>query len=1186
MTIAGSVSDKGLNLLANPQRPITLSRTPAGFDALVLGYIARARHGQLPGTVASLIHIARDEQRLAVLRQGFGFFAPDVEVIEFPAWDCLPYDRVGPNSAIESRRLRAMVHLAGRGEAAAGQKAPAVIITTVSAALQRLPARATIAQRSWRAEAGATIEVDDLIAFLDGHGYQRSGTVVEPGEYAVRGGIIDVFPAGDEAPVRLDLFGKALESVRAFDPETQRTTVQHRDIRIIPVSEVVLDANAITRFRQGYVARFGPATASDPLYESVTAGRRYRGFEHWMPLFHERLETIFEVADGTLVSIDQLGEAAADERLAQITDHYQNRYNVPEGTSLGAPPYKPLAPDELYLSREEWRNVLARPHLNLSAFEHAGESNENAVSHMDLGARAGRDFAPERAVEGASVFDAVVGHIQALKAAGKQVIVVAASDGARDRLGDLLDDHDLGPSSTAESFAKARGFERACTALATLDVETGFETDELALISEQDILGARLVRPHKRARRAQDFLTEVAALAPGDLVVHVDHGIGRFAGLSAVQAVGAPHDCLELHYLGSDKLYVPVENIEILSRYGHEDTGVTLDRLGGAGWKARKAQARERIREIADQLIKVAAARAMRPGLRIVAEEGLFSEFCARFAFDETEDQQNSIDAVLDDLAGGQPMDRLVCGDVGFGKTEVALRSAFAAASAGYQCAVVVPTTLLARQHLQTFTERFQSFLVRIAGASRLVGAKELAETKKGLADGTIDIVIGTHALLAKDVSFQRLGLLIVDEEQHFGVTHKERLKEMRHEVHVLTLTATPIPRTLQLALSGVRDLSLIASPPVDRLAVRTFITPFDPVVVREALLRELYRGGQSFFVCPRIADLGPMAEFLSEHVPEVKVARAHGRMAARDLDAVMNAFYEGKFDVLLSTTIVESGLDIPSANTLIVFRADRFGLSQLYQLRGRVGRSKTRAYALFTVPADRVLGEGAEKRLKVLQSLDSLGAGFTLASHDLDIRGAGNLLGEEQSGHIREVGFELYQSMLEDAVASLRSGEGASSDDESWSPSISVGAAVLIPERYVLDLQLRLGLYRRLSSIEQEQDLDSFAAELTDRFGPMPEEVEHLMRVVAIKIQCRRAGISRLDAGSKGVVVSFRNDVFARPEELIGWIQSMGTLAKIRPDQKIVVQRSWDSIAERLRGAETLACQIARIAVTGQVAA
>jgi transcription-repair coupling factor (superfamily II helicase) len=526
-------------------------------------------------------------------------------------------------------------------------------------------------------------------------------------------------------------------------------------------------------------------------------------------------------------------------------------------------------------------------------------------------------------------------------------------------------------------------------------------------------------------------------------------------------------------------------------------------------------------------------------------------------------------------------MDRLICGDVGFGKTEVALRAAFDAALSGKQVAVVGPTTLLARQHFKTFSERFRGFPVNVAQASRLVAPAQLTKVKQGLADGSVDIVIGTHALLGKSIRFKDLGLLIVDEEQHFGVTHKERLKQLRAEIHVLTLTATPIPRTLQLALTGVRDLSIIASPPVDRLAVRTFVSPFDPLVVREALLRERYRGGQSFYVCPRIEDLAGAKDFLEKNVPEVRVAVAHGQMPSGVLDDIMTAFYDGRFDVLLSTTIVESGLDIPTANTLIVHRADMFGLAQLYQLRGRVGRSKLRAYALFTLPANKAITPQAERRLKVLQSLDTLGAGFQLASHDLDIRGAGNLLGEEQSGHIKEVGFELYQQMLEEAVASLKAGITTPMADR-WSPQITIGTPVLLPDDYVADLSVRLGLYRRLAEIEDEAEIEPFAAELVDRFGKLPPEVEHLLQIVAIKTLCLRANVDKVDAGPKGVVLSFRDNQFANPEGLIAFIRERGSDARIRNDksgQKLVFLEEWDTPQERLKGTAAILRRLATIA-------
>ena len=676
----------------------------------------------------------------------------------------------------------------------------------------------------------------------------------------------------------------------------------------------------------------------------------------------------------------------------------------------------------------------------------------------------------------------------------------------------------------------------------------------------------------------------MTSLTSGDLVVHVDHGIGRFVGLTNIEAAGAPHDCLEIHYAGGDKLFLPVENIELLSRYGSEETAVELDRLGGAGWQTRKARMKSRIREIAAELIKIAAERQLREAPRLALGTGLYDEFCAGFPYEETEDQRTSIDAVIDDLAAGRPMDRLVCGDVGFGKTEVALRAAFLSVMNGKQVAVVVPTTLLARQHAKTFADRFRGFPVNVAQVSRLVAPAQVAKVKQGLAEGSIDIVIGTHALLGKTVKFKDLGLVIVDEEQHFGVAHKEKLKSLRAEVHVLTLTATPIPRTLQLALTGVRELSIIASPPVDRLSVRTFVTPFDPLVVREALLRERYRGGQAFYVVPRIEDLPDAKEFLDKNVPEIRVAVAHGQMPSGVLEDIMSAYYDGKYDVLLSTTIIESGLDIPTANTLIVHRADRFGLAQLYQLRGRVGRSKVRAYALFTLPPERKITAQAERRLKVLQSLDSLGAGFQLASHDLDIRGAGNLLGEEQSGHIKEVGYELYQQMLEEAVMSLKAGIAAPVADR-WSPQITIGTPVLIPDDYVADLHVRLSLYRRLSELEDEGEIDAIGAEMVDRFGPMPEEVKQLLAIVAIKTLCRRANVEKVEAGPKGVVLSFRDGSFANPDGLVRYIRDRGPSARVRPDMKVVFFEDWERPEARLKGTARILRSLVNLAEPAKAA-
>ncbi|MCC7272657.1 MAG: transcription-repair coupling factor, partial [Alphaproteobacteria bacterium] len=700
-----------------------------------------------------------------------------------------------------------------------------------------------------------------------------------------------------------------------------------------------------------------------------------------------------------------------------------------------------------------------------------------------------------------------------------------------------------------------------------------------AIVTEQDILGDRMARATKRRRNFDQFVAEVSALTVGDYVVHVDHGIGRYDGLMTLDVAGAAHDCLCVVYDGGDKLFVPVENIEVLSRYGGAEGEVALDRLGGAGWQARKSRVKQRIRAIADELVRLAAEREIRSGEVMAPPEGLFDEFCARFPFPETDDQLRAIGDVIEDMGSGRPMDRLICGDVGFGKTEVALRAAFVAALGGTQVAVIVPTTLLARQHFRTFSQRFAGLPVRVEQLSRLVAPKHAKSVKAMLADGAIDILIGTHAVLGKDVKFKHLGLVVVDEEQHFGVAQKEKLKHLRAEVHVLTLTATPIPRTLQMALSGVRQMSVIATPPVDRLAVRTFVLPFDPVVVREAILRERFRGGQVFYVAPRIEDLPKVQETLKELVPEVKIAVAHGRMAAAEIETVMAAFVEGAYDVLLSTTIIESGLDIPAANTMIVHRADMFGLAQLYQLRGRIGRAKQRAYAYLTLPPGKLLTETAQRRLEVLQTLDTLGAGFTLASHDLDIRGAGNLLGEEQSGHIREVGVELYQQLLEEAVAEAR-GLADAAAAESWTPQIAIGSSVLIPEGYVTDLGVRLGLYRRIASLVDRAEIDAFAAELADRFGPLPAEVDNLLAVIAIKQLCREARIERIEAGPKGAVIAFRANRFPNPAGLVEFISRNAGTARVRPDHRLVIMRAWDDAKQRLAGLQSLLRMLVKLAV------
>jgi transcription-repair coupling factor (superfamily II helicase) len=1157
-----------LERLARSTNTLTVCGAPEGYDSLIFADLARARGGVS-------VFIASDEARASAFDAALEFFAPGIDRMRLPAWDCQPYDRISPSPRTAARRAGALHRLAAYSGAA-----PLIVVTTVNAVLQRCAPKSAMAAGGISAKPGGVLDVEDLKKYLSQNGYTRAATVTERGDFAIRGGVVDVFPADAAEPVRLDFFGDTLETVRSFDPETQRTTRQLKTVQFTPVSEIVLDEASISRFRSGFIKRFGAAGSGDPIYDSVSAGARPNGAEHWLALFHEHLDTVFDYAgDEALIALDPLVRDAREERLEQIRDYYDARKEAGKSGAgaMGAPAYRAIEPEALYLTEDQWDAAIeARPSRRFTAFQEPGDNT------VDMGGKQGRTFAAERQAD-QNVFDVAAKHASALRKSGKRVLIASWSEGASDRMAGVLSEHGLSPIMAADTFEDAGKLQNNAIARVVLPLERGFETESLAIISEQDVLGDRLARPRKR-RKASDVIAEAGSMSPGDLVVHADHGLGRYLGLKTLTVGDAPHDCLELEYSGQSKLYLPVENIELLSRYGQESETAQLDKLGGAAWQARKAKAKKRLRDMADQLIKIAAQRNAKDAELIEPPSGLYDEFAARFPYAETDDQLNAIDDVFADLARGRPMDRLICGDVGFGKTEVALRAAFVTAMTGRQVAIIAPTTLLARQHYNTFCERFKGWPVKVRQLSRLVNAKDAAQTRKDIESGDCDIVVGTHALLAKSVKFNRVGLLIIDEEQHFGVKHKERLKELRTDVHVLTLTATPIPRTLQLAMSGIRDLSLIATPPVDRLAVRTYVTPFDAVTVREALLRERYRGGQSFFVVPRIADLDEAARFLREQAPEVSFVIANGQMAPSALEDIMTAFYEGRYDVLLSTTIVESGIDIPTANTLVIHRADRFGLAQLYQLRGRVGRSKARAYAYFTTPANQKITEGADKRLKVLQSLDSLGAGFTLASHDLDLRGGGNLLGEEQSGHIRDVGVELYQSMLEEAVASLQGDTSHESQD--WSPAINIGAAVLIPEYYVPDLDVRMALYRRLSGLDTKQEREAFAAELIDRFGKLPEEVESLMQVVAIKSLCKRAGITKLDAGAKGAVATFRNHAFEDPVELVKLMSRRPEDYKIRPDNTLVLKGEFPDVEGRLKGVQKLLAPVADAARRAREAA
>ena len=1115
---------------------------------------------QLSEQTDGLVFIARDDVRLARIEAGLLALSDQIEVVSLPAWDCLPYDRVSAHSTITAKRVQTLSRLAVLNSETGGK--PVVLLTTVNGWLQKLPRLSYFADTSLHLQAGQTITQETISAFLSRNGFRRTQTVREYGEYSVRGGILDIYPHTDQLPVRLDFFGDEIESIKFFDSLSQRSEAAISQVDIRPAHEYLLDEDTITRFRQGYLKQFGGRAARDHIYEAVSAGQTTAGLEHWLALLHDGLLSVHDQLPEWRYLFDVDAEAVWQARLDQIADFYQARMEA-VGTEQDQV-YRPLPPEQMYLTSAEVTSFHAEGQTTiLSGFSRP----ETAASDSDTGARLGPTFGAEAASE-ASPSVAAAQHIrQAVQT--RPVILTAASTGSLTRMTELIGGH-LEAAITQVDRLDQVG-SSGCYALLS-PVEAGFESPFACLITEQDVFGVRSSRPQGR-RRADDFLREVSSLEAGDLVVHVEHGIGRYEGLETIRSDGTDHDCLHLSYAGGDRLYLPVENIELLSRYGQEGSEASLDKLGGAGWQARKAKIKGRIREMADQLMKIAAKREVATAEPLSPPDGVFAEFCARFGHPETDDQLDAISDVLTDLSSGRATDRLICGDVGFGKTEVALRAAFVAAMAGYQVALVTPTTLLARQHGRLFEERFKGFPVNVATLSRMAKPKEAANIKAGLKDGSVQMVVGTHALLAKSIEFNNLGLLIIDEEQNFGVAQKERLKELRGDIHVLTLSATPIPRTLQLALSGVRNMSIIATPPVDRLAVRTFVGGWDGVVLKEAILRERFRGGHTFMVCPRISDLSRIYDRLITLVPDLKILTAHGKMSATELDQAMTDFGDGAADVLLSTNIIESGIDIPTANTLIIHRSDMFGLAQLYQLRGRVGRSKERAYAYLTTDPQMILTPQARRRLEVMQTLDKLGAGFSLASYDMDIRGAGNLLGDEQSGHVKEVGIELYQDMLKQAVEAARLDRAETAEEEAetgWSPQITLGTSVLIPDAYVPDLSVRLSLYRRIGALAESDDVSLISAELVDRFGPVPQSVKNLLEIVVLKQFCKRCNIQKLDAGDKGFALSFKDNHFARPDQLIGWIAKQGGAVQLRADHKLIIKtdlKTKEARADQARG-------------------
>ena len=1145
---------------------------PEGFDGFLLSNLFN-------NDCENILHIARDDKRATLLKSALDFFSPKIETIYFPAWDSLPFDRSGPQLSIQAERMAALSSLCNT------PRKKRLIITTINAITQKVLPIKHVRGLTYELRIGKQVELSDLKFFLNSSGYLETAKVLEVGDYSVRGGIIDIFSPSATFPARFDFFGDLLENARFFSIIDQSSIEMiHEPIFLTPVREVCLTPEHIGLFKKKYLKNFGAPSKSDYLYHSVIAGQIFPGYEQWLPFFYEEMNTLFDYIHHPIISFDSNCQFLFEERTKQILEYYEMRKSDSlKGVKFNSI-FNPINPLDHYISKEEWvKNTKGFRQIYFSQFTKIEEN-----PGLDFGGCLGKNFSIERQTEGVDLFRSLASYLSKKMKEGCLVSIAAYSMGSLERIKKLLNDQGLpevkffdscilDPASNQYSFFNQNQRLVKQIGIGILPIESGFTVPGLSIISEQDILGGRLFRQKKYERKIKNPLQDFSEIGIGDLVVHIDHGVGKYVGFETIMAAGAPHDCLIIQYLGEDKLFLPVENMNLLSKFGQE-VGA-LDRLGSLGWQDRRSKTKQRINELAESLIEIAAKRKMKKAAVHLPDSFMWDKFCSGFQFEETDDQTLAINDVLGDFSSGFPMDRLICGDVGFGKTEVALRAALVVALDGFQVAVLAPTTLLARQHYQTFIDRFNETPIHIEKLTRFESAKDKLVVLGKLKSGSVDIVIGTHALLSEGVQFKQLGLLVVDEEQHFGVMHKEALKKFRSSVHVLTLTATPIPRTLQLSLTGVRDLSLISTPPVDRLLVRTFVMEFDSVVIREALLREKNRGGQSFFVVPRVSDIPFIEEFLRDQVSEVSFKVAHGKLTGIVLDQVLNEFLSREIDLLLSTSIVESGLDFPNANTLIVFRSNMFGLSQLYQIRGRVGRSKTRAYCYLTYDRERKLTPQGEKRLKILAAINSLGEGFSLASQDLDIRGAGNLLGDQQSGDIREVGYELYQSMLKGAIEKLRTdGLILEDEQENWSPQIDLNVPVLIPEKYVTDLNSRLTLYRELALLRTDSELDHFCERLRDRFGPVPEEINTLVNVMTIKNLCINAGIEVLKVGALGLSLSFYKNHFSNPDGLMKFIESNKAKIKVK-ENMIIISAVWGNDETKMIKVKKLIQNLAKMA-------
>ncbi len=1128
-------------------------RAPASPSALAWYLLQAARAHEGP-----VLAIARDNHQAHQLEGDLQTLLggnADLPVLPFPDWETLPYDQFSPHPDIVSQRLAALHTLPTlkRG----------IVVVPIQTLMQRLPPLRHIVGGSFDYRVGQVLDFDAEKRRLEAASYRHVPQVLDPGDFAVRGGLLDVYPMGATAPLRIELLDDSIDSIRQFDPESQRSLEKIDEVQLLPGREVPLDDTAVARAMELLRDRFDVDTRRSALYQDLKAGLPPAGIEYYLPLFFDQTATLFDyLGERALPLLADGANACADVFWTQAQSRYEQRRHDIE---------RPLLPpDELYLPPDVLRerlNQIAR--IDVCGSEHARHGDAQPLGDQPAPSLplAQKDNAPGDALRG--FLDHYPG----------RVLIAADSAGRREALLEVLQSADLKPEVVHDfgSFLQAGDALRFAIAVAPLEDGFALDAPRIAVLTERQLFPERATQPYRRKRTGREpesIIRDLGELSEGAPIVHEDHGVGRYRGLIVLEAGGLPGEYLEIEYAKGDRLYVPVAQLHLISRYsGASVETAPLHSLGGEAWSKAKKKAAEKVRDVAAELLEIQARRQARAGLALPVDRAMYEPFAAAFPFEETPDQHAAIESVLRDLGSSQPMDRVVCGDVGFGKTEVAVRAAFAAASAGKQVAVLVPTTLLAEQHYRNFRDRFADWPLRVEVLSRFKTAKEIKAELEKLAEGKLDVIVGTHRLLQPDVKFKDLGLVIVDEEQRFGVRQKEALKALRANVHLLTLTATPIPRTLNMAMAGLRDLSIIATPPANRMAVQTFITPWDATLLREAFQRELSRGGQVYFLHNDVETIGRMQRDLQELVPEARIGVAHGQMPERELEQVMLGFQKQRFNVLLCTTIIESGIDIPNANTIIINRADRFGLAQLHQLRGRVGRSHHRSYAYLVVPEKRSMTADAERRLEAIAAMDELGAGFMLATHDLEIRGAGELLGEDQSGQMAEIGFSLYTELLERAVRSIRQGKLPDVDpgQESRGAEVELHVPALIPDDYLPDVHARLTLYKRISSARDSEELRDLQVEMIDRFGLLPDAVKYLFATAELKLTASALGIRKLDLGEGGGRIVFEAKPNIDPMAVIQLIQKQPRIYSMDGPDKLRIRLPMPEAPDRFAAAKGL---------------